>query len=191
MHAHAPRAAQRFLRPPGLLFHARPRIWSQRPDLHRHGQSRPAGFESAVFPNFTTPRKMVRTEGMTRAPALGASPHAYGVPVGLLASRTLMDFRPSAPRADASTVCSPRGPEGTCSAHPSPCSGRRLLRASRFVATSAKTGASTAGFDAASLRHRQSLPSLDVWPCAIHAFDLAELPAVPTPTPNELQKSPR
>ena len=39
--------------------------------------------------------KLVRTEGLTRAHALGASPHAYGVPVGLLASRTLMSQSPT------------------------------------------------------------------------------------------------
>jgi hypothetical protein len=39
--------------------------------------------------------KLVRTEGLTRALALGASPHAYGVPVGLLASRTLMSQSPT------------------------------------------------------------------------------------------------
>jgi hypothetical protein len=49
--------AQRFLRPPGLLFHARPHDWSRRPELHRHGQLRPTGFEAVVFPHFTTPRK--------------------------------------------------------------------------------------------------------------------------------------
>ena len=39
--------------------------------------------------------KLVRTEGLTRAHALGASPHAYGVPVGLLASLTLMSQSPT------------------------------------------------------------------------------------------------
>lgn len=39
-------------------------------------------------------RKMVRTEGLTRAHALGVSPHADGVPVGLLASRTPDHSRP-------------------------------------------------------------------------------------------------
>lgn len=37
---------------------------------------------------------MVRTEGLTRAHALGASPHACGAPVGLLASRTPDHSRP-------------------------------------------------------------------------------------------------
>ena len=39
--------------------------------------------------------KLVRTEGLTCALALGASPHAYGVPVGLLASRTLTSQSPT------------------------------------------------------------------------------------------------
>jgi hypothetical protein len=56
--------AQRFLRPPGLLFHARPRDWSRRPDSHRHGQSRPAGFESAVSTFQPRRDKLVRTEGI-------------------------------------------------------------------------------------------------------------------------------
>ena len=63
--------------------HARPPDWSRRSELHRHGQSRPAGFESAVFPNFTTPRMKI---GADRG------------------NRTLMGSRPSAPRADVSTV---------------------------------------------------------------------------------------
>lgn len=57
-------AAQRFLRPPGLLFHARPRDWSRRPESHRHGQSRPAGFESAVSTFQPRRGKLVRTEGV-------------------------------------------------------------------------------------------------------------------------------
>ena len=53
------REAQRFLRPPGLRFpHGRMMAWSRRPDLHRHGPSRPTGFESVVFPIFTTPRSI-------------------------------------------------------------------------------------------------------------------------------------
>ena len=57
-------AAQRFLRPPGLLFHARPQDWSRRPESHRHGQSRPAGFESAVSTFQPRRDKLVRTEGI-------------------------------------------------------------------------------------------------------------------------------
>ena len=51
--------------------------------MHRHEQSRPTGFEAAVFPNFTTPRLKIGTDR---------------------GNRTLMSFRPSAPRADVSTV---------------------------------------------------------------------------------------
>lgn len=75
-------AARRFLRPPGLLFHARPQSWSRRPESHRHGQSRPTGFE-AVVSTFQPRREEI---GADRG------------------NRTLMGFRPSAPRADVSTV---------------------------------------------------------------------------------------
>ena len=84
MHAHAPKA-QRFLRPPGLLFHAQRRDWSRRLELHWHGHLRPAGFESAVFPNFTTPRKSGADRGSrtltslrspdSRSGAYTVSPH--------------------------------------------------------------------------------------------------------------------
>ena len=57
-------AAQRFLGPPGLLFHARPPDWSRRPDSHRHGPSRPAGFESAVSTFQPRRDRLVRTEGV-------------------------------------------------------------------------------------------------------------------------------
>ena len=57
-------AAQRFLGPPGLLFHARPPDGSRRPDSHRHGPSRPAGFESAVSTFQPRRDRLVRTEGV-------------------------------------------------------------------------------------------------------------------------------
>ena len=62
--------------------------------------------------------KLVRTEGVTRAHALGASPHAYGVPVGLLASRTLMSQSPtgsSGRRVYCSAMSAKNGAStGTC-----------------------------------------------------------------------------
>jgi hypothetical protein len=63
LHAHAREIGQRILSSPCLLFQPQERKWSRRPDLHRHGQSRPAGFESTVSTFQPRRDKLVRTEG--------------------------------------------------------------------------------------------------------------------------------
>ena len=56
--------AQRFLRPLGLLFHARPQRWSRRPESHRHGHDAQRGLSPPCLLFQPRRDKLVRTEGI-------------------------------------------------------------------------------------------------------------------------------
>ncbi len=83
LHAHARKIGQRILSSPCLLFQPQEQIWSRRPELHRHGQGCPAGFESAVSTFQPRRDKMVRAEGVAPSRAWGppaSRAGAYAVP---------------------------------------------------------------------------------------------------------------
>jgi hypothetical protein len=93
--------ARRFLRPPGLLFHARPPICSRGRWSEAERRTSRCGARPRAKRVNRTGTGNDAQRGLSPPCLVPTTPRRNGADRG---NRTLMGFRPSAPRADVSTI---------------------------------------------------------------------------------------